>query len=598
MPGLAAIAGYTGSDPVESKLAPLTDAMRHRPWYTHRSASVPGAAFASVEVDDAPTFANDDTLTLCVHGDIYDLDSKVPLPDALLTAYRDQGVEALCGLNGLYVVTIWDEDAETLTVVNDRYGMARLYYWLGPDGIRIASECKAIVADPAYPKAVDERGLVDFLTLTFCAGERTLFKDIKILPPATLMTCRQGHIELSRYWDYSFHEPGGPEPTLDEHIHAFTERLRASVRKRTVPRMAMQITGGLDSRVIMGVLSECADPDEVFPVTIGHAHSQDVRFGRRIAHRAGFNHSFVPVDDAFLPNFAEEGAYRADGMISTHNMWGLAQDNFLDQNELRAIMTGAVGGAIAGAGLPNALTDETDEAKAFDYLFGWYYCGTFSDDSLAALLPKATRKNTNGCTRDYFRERWLAANTDNLLSRCEYLDMTERERRFIGSHMDLFGVQCRVIDPLLDNDLVDYAFHMPPQLRLGKQFSAQVTSAMWPHLAKVPKNGRGLPLNPTPLEDKAYRAFKRFYHKILPKLALGQFGDHDYSATVHYNDWIRAGSRSFVEDTVLRGGYLEGLLNMDAVRKTIADHMSARTNAYSQVCALLSLALWRKRFFG
>ena len=86
----------------------------------------------------------------------------------------------------------------------------------------------------------------------------------------------------------------------------------------------------------------------------------------------------------------------------------------------------------------------------------------------------------------------------------------------------------------------------------------------------------------------------RFYHRILPTMTAGHFGGHDYSAYAHYNEWFRGGGRPYIERTLAQEDLFEDFLSPTAVRAVVANHMSGKTNDYSQICVLLTLALWRK----
>jgi hypothetical protein len=62
---------------------------------------------------------------------------------------------------------------------------------------------------------------------------------------------------------------------------------------------------------------------------------------------------------------------------------------------------------------------------------------------------------------------------------------------------------------------------------------------------------------------------------------------------LHYDEWLRSGSRPFVEETIARSELYEDVLNVDAVRAVVANHMAGKVNNYSKVALLFTFALWR-----
>lgn len=88
---------------------------------------------ASISLDDEKTISEEHALLLAVTGEIFDqeklraklLDTgdkdalQYNLSDILLRLYLKFGVKALCGLNGFYVIAIWEDMPKKLTAINN-----------------------------------------------------------------------------------------------------------------------------------------------------------------------------------------------------------------------------------------------------------------------------------------------------------------------------------------------------------------------------------------------------------------------------------------------------------------------------------------------
>jgi hypothetical protein len=114
-------------------------------------------------------------------------------------------------------------------------------------------------------------------------------------------------------------------------------------------------------------------------------------------------------------------------------------------------------------------------------------------------------------------------------------------------------------------------------------------------VAKVPYAKTGAPVDASRVRYWSRRVARRARAELAARLPADAGWVHDNKAYVHYNEWVRAGSRRFVEDA-LRPEYLEDLFDVDAVRTLVADHMEGRADQYRKVCALATFALWRRSY--
>ena len=146
----------------------------------------------------------------------------------------------------------WSRDRTrgTISLFNDRYGMHRLCYHESPDCFYFASEAKAILAVCQELRVGDPRGIGEFVTCSCVLENRTIFKDIDVLPAASNWTFRNGHCESKNtYFTPSEWEA---QELLSE--QAYYEELRSTLFRRLPTiftgrqRLGIAMTGGLDTR--------------------------------------------------------------------------------------------------------------------------------------------------------------------------------------------------------------------------------------------------------------------------------------------------------------------------------------------------------------
>jgi len=613
MPGLVGIIP-SGQELESTVFDRMVQSMCYEPTYTVQRACLEGASMASVCIDEEPTLAQSGDVTLLVDGDFAELDDlrdrlatagetqarSWTTPEVLLHAFRRFGAEALCSLNGLHAICIWEASPRRLTIVTDRYGFRKLLYWQGTAGFVYASEMKALLAHPAIPRKVDTAGLTCFLNLTHLVGDLTLIDGIRQVPAACVMTYCEGNVERTDYGGLAFGEPGqtlDPDTVLAE----TAQLLRQSVQRRLKDNTYLLLTGGLDSRSIAGCIGSIHPRGAVGSATIGHRHCHDVRFGRRIAEAVGLPHRFLPVDASYFQRYWPAAMARTEGRVSSHGYWHLAADALVREHGVRSFMVGSItmglrSRAEALLAIPDAYRGWARDEGVMRYDFEQHMEGGFKEDELADIVPPHLHSIDKDLAYRQILRTFHNAPTDHVPSKVDFVTVREHERGFIVGNFEMLGGLTRVSTPFLDRDLFDYTFATRPSWPMGKREHLMMIARHFPEVAGVSRTSTIIPPNASWFEEKLRRGVMRLHYSILPKLTGGRLGGHSYGRYVHYDEWLRIGARAFVAETLGEPAALEGLVNVDTAKRVVADHMSGRTNDYSRVCLLLTLALWRRAY--
>jgi asparagine synthase (glutamine-hydrolysing) len=225
------------------------------------------------------------------------------------------------GLNGRFHGLLADQNRRTAILFSDRYGMQRIYYHEAKEAFYFAAEAKAILAVLPELRALDPRGLGESVACGCVLENRTIFKGIQVLPPASAWVFANGTLEWKgKYFDPSEWENQGPlhpEEYYEQLRQAFTTNLPRYFNGREP--VAMSLTGGLDTRMIM---AWCKAPPGALPCyTFGgpYRDCQDVLIARRVAQLCQQPYQVIPVAAEFLSRFAsyaERTVYLSDGCAS------------------------------------------------------------------------------------------------------------------------------------------------------------------------------------------------------------------------------------------------------------------------------------------
>jgi asparagine synthase (glutamine-hydrolysing) len=222
------------------------------------------------------------------------------------------------GLNGRFHGVVIDQAQRRAMLFNDRYGMQRVYFHEAEDGFYFAAEAKAILAARPGLRAMNFQSLGELVSCGCVLENRTIFKDIHVLPGAAAWTFLDGSLHSkgayfqTREWeDQQLLEP---EPYYEELREVFSRNILRYFGGSQ--QVGMSLTGGLDTRMVMAW--EKCQPGSLPCYTFNgmFRECQDVVISREVARACEQSHQIIPVGLPFLSRFshyAERTVYLTDG---------------------------------------------------------------------------------------------------------------------------------------------------------------------------------------------------------------------------------------------------------------------------------------------
>lgn len=265
-----------------------------------------------------PMISHDGRYVLVFNGEIYnylELRQKLIQHDTHFITFSDtevllqmliqEGVAALCMLNGMFAFLFLDTKTGEWILARDQFGIKPLYYTVTPHGqFLFASEIKALLAHPEVPAQLSIKGLNHYFTFQYCLGAETLFKGISKVDPGHYLQGIGGTIsDKVRYWDADF--------TVDEHHteRYFIEHLRflledsARLQIRSDVPLGAYLSGGLDSSTVSCLASQCLGGEiPVFTGKFAESPAYDEsQYAREVTtHISGVMHEVVPTEEDFV----------------------------------------------------------------------------------------------------------------------------------------------------------------------------------------------------------------------------------------------------------------------------------------------------------
>lgn len=234
--------------------------------------------------------------------------------EVIIHGYEEWGVEGvLSRLRGMFAFALYDNrsSAQVRTpavfLARDRLGIKPLYYFLSPDGDRLAfaSEVKALLRSALVPTVRDPEAVFGFLLLGAVPSPFTTVKGVRGLPPGHyLMAGEQGVQPPHKFWDIQY---TSTDSVADGDAIAADLRLELedTVARHLVSDapLGVFLSGGIDSAGLLALASPAASPLRTLTVVFAEKEFDEREQARRVAERFGAEHIEVPVSDR---DFARE----------------------------------------------------------------------------------------------------------------------------------------------------------------------------------------------------------------------------------------------------------------------------------------------------
>ena len=225
--------------------------------------------------------------TFCSHSDT----------EVLLAAYDTWGMDCLSRLNGMFAFALYDAQREQLFLARDRAGEKPLFYRLNGGLLCFASELKALMANPAFPRRIEPAALDCYLAMGYVPGERCILQGYNKLPPAHALSfdMRQGTSRVWRYWQLPALEVEAVDGEIDEialldELESLLEDAVARQMVADVP-VGILLSGGVDSSLITAMAVRRSRQVRTFSIGFpGHGKLDETPHARLIAHHFGTQH--------------------------------------------------------------------------------------------------------------------------------------------------------------------------------------------------------------------------------------------------------------------------------------------------------------------
>lgn len=385
-------------------------------------------------------------------------------------------------LNGSYLAMcpVCEDGWLGLKITTDKLGTVPVYFARSNQESFIATRIVDI-ADQISVRP-DALGLWELVLFDVPLWDRTLLEEVKLLPPASEARLLAGkEPRIRRYWS----PPTPRDRRALPSDQVLTDELVARLQivhghAKLGNAAAYPVTGGLDSRINLALRRKELDSAVLF-----HAYARGEPEGpiaRRIADMLGKPLLLIPVMEAMLGIPGIDPA-RHSGELHASQLW-------LEN----------VGKCLTAQSPASGLVDGYMQ----DVLFNPKIVDSGTSPSHGERAARTARYRyrligrdpTDALMRDLSERLLDAYGVQSLspLGRSQRYYLENRGRKYVVGAAQLTQNYLPVALPGIDNDLLDFGFSLPWELRKGASLYRAAICRLAPDLAKVRYDKTGLPL--------------------------------------------------------------------------------------------------------
>lgn len=358
---------------------------------------------------------------------------------------------SLAEIDGVFALACFNAERRELVLANDRLGFRPLYYTETEDWFAYAAEVKALLAIRDRLPDLDEISLRQFFGFDHMLGERTWWKGIELIPPASVWHISTRGRTSHQYWTFDDIRRDAREPA-DVQVE-FGRLWSQDMQRHSKPgTMPLLLSGGQDSRLLVAEL--CAQGADLVAITCGSEEAADMELARRVAATAGIRHQPCYLNTDNWWHGREEAIWQTDALISgVHFHFAIARHEMHTGNWYSPL--NIAGDSIFG-GVHLDKSISTDWPLSLDKLLArWYVENPFfgREEIVSVSIPDA-RRYTHGPSSACFRlnqrlRRLILYNTSKILA--PYCEIA-----FPGISYALIQLS---LGSLSDEDRIDHKFY-------------------------------------------------------------------------------------------------------------------------------------------
>ena len=591
--------------------------MSHQPWHTSDSWRAPGLPMGIGRIgigifnhEPQPVASSDGNCLVWLCGELYETRNITPdwnptyssrsksFSEVVLSAYQEFGINFASHMKGVFFIVIYDIAQQKLILTSDRFGLYPHYYYVSPNQLVFAPEVKGVLCAPGIERKLNLTAAIEYIRFQQLIGEKTFHENIFLFPYGSVaeFDILTGKWSVQRYWDWGQISPQ-TNITFGEAVEEAGNLLQtAVVRLSDGIRPGVFLSGGLDSRTLLGFLPPRKEPPVT--ATFGYHNSRDVVYAHKIAQAVGSQHYWFDIPDGkWVTENIDLHLKLTEGFHSWVHMHGISV-----LKDLRPVMdcnlTGWDGGTIMGHpdhvnAIYNHPVDEWSVGlhtyQQFTGAFTWP--GLTDAEETRLFTPEYRRLFANRALESLLMEFSRFWNIRQEYA-AEYFYLVNHCCRFTHHMVTTFRSALEARFPYWDYDLIDFLYSLPPELRKNQLLFRTIITRRLPRLARIPYDKEEYLPTVQPflynLQKMTVRTLK--WLKIFPT--------HP-QLYADYENYLRRDLRNWAENILFDPRTTQrGIFNMDFIRSLMNRHLAGHEEwILGKIAPLITFEMVMREYF-
>ena len=379
--------------------------------------------------------------------------------------YEYYGMDLIKQITGWYNIFLFDKKSKQGLLFNDRLGYLPLFFYESSSHFIFASKIESILASGLLASIeFDIVSFAEHLFFNYIISDHTYVKNINTLSYATLVQIdRNGMINKDNYWTLSklfTDEPVRKKEGIDLLDDGIKKALN-KLLKNNINSLAVSLTGGLDSRIVLSYLMSFKDRLHLY--SFGQPDSNDIIVPGNLTSNENILYTPYLLDEQYLSRdfirCAKNTILNSNGTRNykrSHYLYAIEQISSFSDITISGIFGDEVL-KISGVKPNNVISKNSIDfiASNFDLELMttkfkssklWYYLN---------FLPEYTNE---------FEKRMMIINQDaskynTINKKCYHYRFLIILRKYFGAEVNSYNDFCYSFSPFIDFDFLSAYFH-------------------------------------------------------------------------------------------------------------------------------------------
>lgn len=443
---------------------------------------------------------------ITVIGNVFDLDNLERLGEIeICHRFNDARDSFIKTIQGNFLIIINEDDK--IKIFNDRFGLKNLYYYFC-GGEFLVSSYFGKLAEKIKNKTPDNEAKLEFLLFNYPLGNKTLYKEIKIFPPASIVDIdlKTNRLSVRKYHEFNIRHTSfqDKERILEELI----EKLNNSIKliENTEGSVLLPLSGGLDSRYLAALMKKNNINFEAF--TYGKKGCDDQKFATIVSKQLHIPHKHDFMRDTYkFDKYDRIVAKLHGGMYPVDRVY----DSGIIDNEGRqeVVVSGLSGDMIFGSRIDNNILRFKSKDRIVQYLFSkdssgnyivpkyksgkYYYFYLFAGSKKVNSLDGYSDNLVEKVYDNYKSELSKYYDVTNISKSVLLFDISNRQRRWIFNIVNTSNKN--YVCPFYEYNLFDFVLSIPDKYWLNRDIYVESFIEQFPELAKIPEQKTRIPID-------------------------------------------------------------------------------------------------------